>query len=263
MKILRYEVVDDLAFAASLDRLDAVAETFEVVDLGPFIELAYLSRLLPRLRPVAGACSAQAQLPPVASASSGARLWFSADGSTGVLRTQTNDVTEEGCWIRFGLAAQQAAKQAGFVAREPAQMVGAMSELCENIYEHAGNAAPGVVTFRAARKSFEFVISDGGRGVLASLRTAPKYAKLSDDAEALRLALQEGVSRFDDPQRGCGFRPLFIGLAELDGTLRFRSGAAALTIDGTLDLMTAKLSQKASYAGFHVSVICHTGRKRC
>jgi hypothetical protein len=33
-------------------------------------------------------------------------------------------------------------------------------------------------------------------------------------------------------KRGNGFRPLFQGLANLNGTLRFRSGDQALTMDG-------------------------------
>ncbi|WP_139227042.1 ATP-binding protein [Sphingomonas sp. OK281] len=256
MKPLSYEIVDDLAFAASLGRLGDFVDSFEVVDLGPFVELAYLSRSIPTLRAVAQACFKRAALPPVASAAASSRLWVSDDRLTGTFRSMLGDQDEEIKWTKFGLSAQQAARQAGFKGRVPAQLVGAMSELYENIYEHAGTPRPGVVGFRAGLNSFEFVVSDAGRGILNSLRSAPQYAQLQDDADALRLALTEGVSRFNDPARGRGFRPLFVGLAELKGKLRFRSGAAALLINGKPELMTASLSQKVVYPGFHASVSC-------
>lgn len=256
VKRLTYETVDNLAFAASLGRINNLQDTFKIVDLGPFVELAYLSRSITTLRPVAQACFKHAALPPVASVTDSPRLWISNDRLTGTLRSRPNDRDEEIVWTKFGLSAQQAAKQAGFMGREPAQLVGAMSELYENMYEHAGTPQPGVVGFRASLNSFEFVVSDAGRGILDSLRSATKYADLQDDSDALRLALTEGVSRFEDPGRGRGFRPLFVGLADLKGKLRFRSGAAALIINGKPDLMTANLSQKIAYPGFHASASC-------
>jgi hypothetical protein len=71
----------------------------------------------------------------------------------------------------------------------------------------------------------------------------PQHAALGDHSKALQSALTDGISRFgSDTGRGHGFRPIFLGLANLRGSLRFRSGDHALVIDGTSpSLMTAKL----------------------
>jgi len=95
-------------------------------------------------------------------------------------------------------------------------------------------------------------------GVLESLRTSLDYAALTDHGEALRLALTEGVSRFGpEGKRGNGFRPIFVGLANLSGSLRFRSGDHALVIDGQkIGAVAAKTAQKARFQGFLASVTC-------
>jgi hypothetical protein len=63
--------------------------------------------------------------------------------------------------------------------------------------------------------------------------------------------------------RGHGFRPLFIGLANVRGSLRFRSGDHALVIDGTNpSLMTAKVGQKPFLKGLLISVACESGSQR-
>ena len=86
-----------------------------------------------------------------------------------------------------------------------------------------------------------------GVGVLATLRGAPEYRGLSDHGEALRLTLTEGASRFGFQEgRGYGFRPLFAGLANRQGALRFRSGNATLRIDGTSpNLVSAQIAALA------------------
>ena len=84
------------------------------------------------------------------------------------------------------------------------------------------------------------------------------YTGLDDHGEALRLTLTDGVSRHGSGTgRGRGFRPLFIGIANLNGSLRFRSGDHALIIDGrNPSLMAARLAQKPTIGGFFASVKC-------
>ena len=69
-------------------------------------------------------------------------------------------------------------------------------------------------------------------GALASLQGNPAYSNLASDRDALPLVLQNGCSRHVDPDRGKGFNDLFRGLADHKGALRFRSGTAAVLIDG-------------------------------
>ena len=60
------------------------------------------------------------------------------------------------------------------------------------------------------------------------------------------VPIYNGVSRFGAQSgRGTGFRPIFVGLANLAGMLRFRSGDHALVIDGQkIGDMSAVTAQK-------------------
>ena len=114
------------------------------------------------------------------------------------------------------------------------QLVAAMRELHDNIGEHAQAPQTGIVAFRAETGVFEFVVSDRGVGVLNSLRMCMEHAGLRDEGMAIQAALRDGVSRHGSHgRRGYGFRPIFIGLVNLYGELRFRSGDHAVTMDGT------------------------------
>jgi hypothetical protein len=119
-------------------------------------------------------------------------------------------------------------------------------------------AGSGLAAYRATARRLEFVVSDGGIGVLASLRSCADYTQLADHAEALKLMLMDGVSRYGKgTSHGTGFRPLFTGLANLSGELRFRSGDQALTIDGVdPGSIPTKIWEKAPISGLVASVIC-------
>jgi hypothetical protein len=96
-------------------------------------------------------------------------------------------------------------------------------------------------------------------GVLTSLRQSPRFKTLNDHGDALRLALTDGISRYSgtDLARGMGFHDLFVGIASLQGHLRFASGDHALIIDGRQPtLATHRLVQKSTARGFAVSVTC-------
>jgi anti-sigma regulatory factor (Ser/Thr protein kinase) len=156
------------------------------------------------------------------------------------------------------LAAQKAAVAGGFPKKIAGWLVGGIVEMQTNIYEHSEAPQSGLVAFRAGRGVFEFVVADHGIGVLESLRSAPAHFGLTDHGAALELALTDGCSRHGDGiGRGMGFRPLFVGLANLQSKLRFRSGDHALTINGDHpSLMTARLAQKPYGRGLFISVRC-------
>ena len=199
--------------------------------------------------------------PMVQALDSGRVKWVCPHSQlVGFLRTTMSLPKDETMWTGFGLSAQQAATGAGFPKRIAAQLVAAIGELRSNIYEHSQALGTGIVAYRAHRGQFELAVSDSGIGVLESLRSAPDHVALRDYGEALRLTLTSGISRFGpNAGRGHGFRPLFVGLANLNGALRFRSGDHALLIDGrNPSLTTARSAQKTALQGFVVSVSCKT-----
>jgi hypothetical protein len=259
---LTFAAIDGIAFAADRGRLNGLPATtrYDVGPLGPFMELRQLahSGLLPE---PAGAD--WLDLGPAASfyeaLRSGHRKWIGgASRLTGFFRTTATWSDNDTDWVGFGLTAQKAAAAGGFPRRIAAQFVAALEELVGNVHEHSGASASGIAAFSAGNGEFEFVVADQGIGVLESLRSGPEYKSLADHGEALRLALTDGVSRHGkEAKRGNGFRPIFVGLANLNGTLRFRSGDHAQVIDGQrIDMMSAKTAQKVPMGGFLVSVAC-------
>lgn len=258
--------LDDVAFAAERGRLAGrELPLHRAHDIGPVIELAQLAAkgILPAPREAEWLVPGELDQFMRALAEDKDR-WVCPDTRRiGFLRTETAPPEDETVWTGFGLAAQQAATAAGFPRKIAAQLTAALGELHSNVYEHSDSAETGLIAFRAQANRFELVVADRGIGALESLRTCAEYARLSDHGEALRLALTDGVSRYGPAAgRGQGFRPLFIGLANLNGALRFRSGDHALLIDGrSPSLMTARPAQKPEIPGFLVSVICETARK--
>mgnify|MGYP001051424131 FL=1 len=262
-KVLDFSAVDDLAFAAERGRLDLghLPWSWRAHGLGPFLEALQLQRSgnLPDLeaanrldpRPFRGLAAAVAR---------NENRWICPmSRMLGTLNATSSSLD----WTSFAMDAQRAAISSGMTRDWAAQMVAAIGELRANIDEHSAAAATGFVAFRAAQGIFEFVASDLGVGVLATLRMAPDYQSLSDHMEALRLTLTEVASRFGFQEgRGYGFRPLFTGLANRNATLRFRSGNAMLRMDGTSpDLLHAQAAAKPPIRGFFVSVACSTGAR--
>ena len=192
--------------------------------------------------------------------SDGQRQWLSRTSHFGFIRTREESETwrieSTGFLMKVQRAARGISKLSGSV---PGQMAAAIQELEGNIQEHSGAASTGVLVFRATTNVFEFVVADRGIGILASLRSSPTYHGLCDYGSALELALTDGASRFCDPRRGHGFRPLFQGLTDLNGYLRFRTGDGAIVMDGTAPtLAVAQISQKPSLKGFFASVRCES-----
>lgn len=255
---LDFRAIDDLAFAVERGRLGAPPSvSFTCDQLGPLLELHQLSMTgyeqLSLNSDWLDLNSFDELGAPLISA---APSWRATDHSIGLLKT-THSATETH-WASFAIDAKRAAMTAGLPRSWASQMVAAMGEFRSNIVEHSAAEATGLAVYRSTKDCFEFAVSDCGVGLLSTLREAPGYRALSDHGEALRLALTEGASRYGPEQgRGYGFRPLFTGLANRRASLRFRTGSAALVIDGiNPSLVRAQLARKARIGGFLVSVTC-------
>jgi hypothetical protein len=263
---LTFGAVDGLGFAAAAGRLKSTDKSprYLPTSLGPLLELLYLA--------------AGGRLPSPAGSA-----WL-ADNGAGAMISALHDSHE--CWVKdtdrrmgfiranrstrnadvdtlltsFLMDAQRAARDVtSLPGSTPGQLVAAMQELENNIHEHSEAPDTGILAFRAAPGVFEFVAADRGIGILRSLQRCSIFAGLQDHGRAIKEALSDGTSRFGtDSRRGHGFRPIFLGLANLQGSLRFRSGDHALLIDGTSpDLTTAQLAQKPVIDGFLASIRCH------
>lgn len=257
-----FKALDGLAFAAERGRLNGCSlPRMNAVSLGPIIELAQLAGRAGTLPTPerAGWLALDGLAVLYQAILGGGYRWVCPDGRRiGFLRTRAQVPANDHELIAFSVAARQAAGMAGFPTPVAQQLAAAIGELHSNIYDHSGASKTGLVAFRAGLDEFEFVVADRGVGILNTLRTCAEFADLSDHGNALMLALADGVSRRgSDKGYGNGFRPIFGGLANIKGYLRFRSGDHALILDGTKpSLTTAKPAQKAMLSGFVVSITC-------
>jgi hypothetical protein len=240
---LTFEVVDDLVAAHARGKLTGPEARFAPHRVGPLIELAFKDnsgRYGPLLESPWLDPAAQADL---RSALHGAKnMWLDELQCRGFLRTvfDPSSVKEDPMRTQFLMAARNSAEAVGFSGATAQSLAAAIREMESNVHEHSGQAATGIIVFRARPFDFEFVVADAGVGVLATLREAPEFRQLWDHGRALHAALQEGVSRYGrSAHHGNGFRDLFRGLGDLNSDLRFRSGDHALTISGRSDLRHA------------------------
>ncbi len=260
---LRFEDVDGLGFAAARGRLgDAALAAFEVQRLGPLLELAHqvAAGILPGWVQNGTGAGALGRLASALGHEN--EYWSGPDllEEVGFVRTAAESEAYERRLTTLLVRARAAGQRvAGLPKVLAGQLVAAMRELESNVHEHAEAPDSGVIAYRAEAGAFEFVVADQGIGILQSLRSSGEYEHLRDEGNALREALTEGVSRHGrDVGRGLGFRPMFRGLVDLYGELRFRSGDHALTMDGVgPDVATARVAQKARMPGFFASVRCH------
>jgi anti-sigma regulatory factor (Ser/Thr protein kinase) len=134
-------------------------------------------------------------------------------------------------------ASQIIAKELGI---DPKAIVGfamTLSEVCQNIIEHAGRGGWVMVqtynwTKRLGRRVVVIAVCDAGVGFRRSLETAGHHVPNDrwDDAAALEAAVIRGVSRFRDPGRGQGLAGVRKYIGRWGGKLSVRSGTARIAI---------------------------------
>ena len=251
------------------------ALTFDVLD---DLILAYERGRVPSVRLAPGACLGSIvellqfvedhkdALPYRASNETGAirrayetrRPVYLNYGSSGFVPARRASCTNgDTYWDAFMFAMHKAIVAAGFPSLFSRGLVGAMDEMQNNIHDHSEGIDTGFIAYRANTDCVEWVVADRGVGVLAGLKSGA-FPSLTDSGEALKVALADGRSRFGVAKgRGYGFRELFKAMSARHGSLRFRSGDQALTIAGVSpSLSRARLQQRASVAGFCVTVVC-------
>jgi anti-sigma regulatory factor (Ser/Thr protein kinase) len=142
----------------------------------------------------------------------------------------------------------------GFPKGLAAGLTGGVAEMVDNVWQHSESGDCGLLIYQVRPRRFAFSVVDTGIGVLASLSKNPRYDWLRSSMEAIRLAIQPGISREDGG--GMGFATLLNNMAELWGNARIRSGEAALVIDRTEDIRKRREIYLPPLPGMHVSIRC-------
>ncbi len=136
-----------------------------------------------------------------------------------------------------------------------------LSEVCQNIVEHAGRGGwVAVQTYRwqkrLGRRVVVIAVCDAGLGFRQSLESAPGWRTSDrwDDAMALEEAVIRGVSRFRDPGRGQGLARVRKFLGRWDGKLSVRSGTSRIAITPSWDEDVPLTERMPRFAGSQVQI---------
>jgi len=126
-------------------------------------------------------------------------------------------------------------QQLNYPLTEALQFSAVLSEVCQNILEHA--QAPGWVaaqtyarTPRLDRKQVKIAVMDLGIGFGGSLAgtQASRYGDRWGDVAALEAAFIHGMTRFHDPGRGQGIKQIRKQVGRWGGKVSIRSGTARI-----------------------------------
>jgi anti-sigma regulatory factor (Ser/Thr protein kinase) len=149
-------------------------------------------------------------------------------------------------------------------ARASIRFVLTLSEVCQNIVEHAGRGGwVAVQTYRwkqrLGRRVVQIAVADAGIGFRRSLeslpgRQPPAPGDRWDDGTALEEAVIRGVSRFRDRGRGQGLAGARNFLATWGGKLSIRSGTARIAIIPAWDEDAPLLEDLAPFPGAQVQI---------
>lgn len=114
----------------------------------------------------------------------------------------------------------------------------ALSEVCQNVIEHAGRGGWVAVHSYQFKKRLQgrhvvvIAVCDAGIGFRQSLESAhgPRATDRWDDGMALEESVMRGASRFRDPGRGQGLAGVRKFIHTWDGKFSVRSGTAQIAI---------------------------------
>ena len=137
-----------------------------------------------------------------------------------------------------------------------------LSEVCQNIVEHAGTGGwVAVQTYkwikRLGRRVVVISVCDAGKGFRQSLESAPGFLPGSrwGDATALEQAVIQATSRFRDRGRGQGLAAARKYVTKWEGKLSVRSGTARIAIVPAWDDDLPLEEGLAPFSGAQLQVI--------
>lgn len=126
-------------------------------------------------------------------------------------------------------------RQLNYPLREAFQFSVMLSEVCQNIIDHAqsgGWVATQTYNWakRLGRKVVQICVMDLGIGFKGSLASehAARYGNRWNDAAALEAAFIHGLTRFHDPGRGQGLQQIRKQVGRWSGKVAIRSGTARI-----------------------------------
>ncbi len=225
---LSFDILDDVMFLSPQQREDALSN-LNVLEIGPLVELITFFDSPPPVDPsnpiVESLAAAQKE-----GCSPAVHSFIKSFEFTKGPQSE-NDIGKNE-WQSFLLRCQKAANAAGIEISMAKAISATIAEMAENVIWHSESVQSSIVGYQFSNGRFDYVVADGGIGVLNSLRKSAEYCGIQTSSEALLLAVSNGVSRFSDSYRGTGFNSLVLNLAKRSCDIRFRTGNSSLTFEG-------------------------------
>jgi hypothetical protein len=170
--------------------------------------------------------------------------------------------SDEPRWMAFCKRLERAGSNAGLFSTFAAALAGTFGEMQDNALQHSEHPHTAIVGYRWTTNEFEYVVSDAGIGVLASLKKNPDCSSLEDSGEALLIAIEDGQSRHGKGSgHGTGFHKLIHNIARHGSFLRFRSGDHCLIVDGVSKRFRQYTQPCSPFPGFLISAICQVSNQ--
>lgn len=153
-------------------------------------------------------------------------------------------------------------KQLNYPLKEAFQFSVMLSEVCQNIIDHA-EAGGWVATQtynwsrRLGRKVVTIAVMDLGIGFYGSLASehAARYGARWSDASALEAAFIHGLTRFHDPGRGQGLQQIRKQVGRWNGKISIRSGTARIADVPAWDDAPPLEEDLAPFPGAQINII--------
>jgi anti-sigma regulatory factor (Ser/Thr protein kinase) len=137
----------------------------------------------------------------------------------------------------------------------------ALSEICQNVIEHAGTGGWVAVQAykwqqRLGRNVVVIAVCDAGMGFRKSLESSqgPRPTDRWGDAMALEETVMRGATRFRDPGRGRGLAGVKKFCGTWQGKLSIRSGTARIAVIPPWDEDQAMKDKLAPFPGAQVQI---------
>ena len=137
-----------------------------------------------------------------------------------------------------------------------------LSEVCQNIVEHAGSEGwVSAQTYnwrqRLGRQVVVIAVMDVGVGFRGSLARehAQRYGDRWSDVTALEAAFLYGVSRYRDPGRGQGLQGIRRQVSRWNGLITMRSGAARIAAVPSWEKIEPVTTGLPSFPGAQIQVV--------
>jgi len=215
--------------------------------------LGYLTRM-GFFREAAGTFELLGQVPKRASRLSDVLLEITAIRANADVHAVIDDVQSR--------AGKVLVSRLGYPATSVVQFSVILSEVCQNIVEHA--EGPGWVaaqaynwTKRLRRYVVVITVMDVGRGFRHSLNDehAARYGDRWGDTTALEAAFLHGLTRFPDSGRGQGIQQIRRQVQRWDGSITIRSGTARISQVPDWDSAVPVVDDLKWFPGAQISII--------